>query len=136
MRNTFVYLLGHPGVGKLTVARAICAATGARLLDNHLINNVVFSLIRADGKTPLPEGIWDLIGPIRNVAFEAIEKFGDPDDSYILTNALTDDPIDRQWFDDAAALAGRPMRSSCRSSSPATRPRMRRASTRPNALQG
>ena len=38
------------------VAR-LCAATGARLLDNHLINNVIFSLIQADGGTPLPKAV-------------------------------------------------------------------------------
>ena len=56
MNNSIIYLLGHYGVGKLTVAKAICAVTGARLFDNHLINNVVFSLIEADGKTTLPRG--------------------------------------------------------------------------------
>ncbi len=37
MNNATIYLLGHPGVGKLTVAKAICAATGAGLFDSHLI---------------------------------------------------------------------------------------------------
>jgi hypothetical protein len=107
LNNTIIYLLGHYGVGKLTVAQAICAAGGARLLDNHLINNVLFSLIRADGKTPLPKAIWDDIGKIRQIAFDAIEKFGHPEDSYVLTNALTDDPVDRRWFDATVELARR-----------------------------
>jgi hypothetical protein len=105
VNNTIIYLLGHYGVGKLTVAKAICAATGARLFDNHLINNVVFSLIPADGKTPLPEQVWDTIGIIREVAFDAIKALAPPDCSYVLTNALTDDPVDRHWFDRAVALA-------------------------------
>lgn len=57
MKNTIIYLIGHYGVGKLTIARQICAASDARLFDNHLVNNVVFSLIRADGKTPLNERV-------------------------------------------------------------------------------
>lgn len=107
MNNTIVYLIGHYGVGKLTVAKALCAATGARLLDNHLINNVVFSLIRVDGKTPLPETTWDFVNNIREVAFEAIEALAPPHYSYILTNALQDDPVDRRWFARTVELARR-----------------------------
>lgn len=107
MNNTIIYLLGHYGVGKLTIAKAICAASGARLLDNHLVNNVVFSLIRADGKTPLPEAIWDSIAGIREIAFDAIEKLAPPEFSFVLTNALQDDPVDRQWFDRVVLLAAR-----------------------------
>lgn len=107
MNNTIIYLLGHYGVGKLTVARAICEAAGARLFDNHLVNNVLFSLIRTDGRTPLPDAIWDDIGRIRQIAFDAIEAYGHAEDSYVLTNALTDDPIDRKWFEATVDLARR-----------------------------
>jgi hypothetical protein len=107
MNNTIIYLIGHYGVGKLTVAKALCAATGARLLDNHLINNVIFSLVRADGRTPLPPGVWDHIGQIREIAFEAIETLAPPEYSYVLTNALTDDPVDRHWFGRTVELARR-----------------------------
>ncbi|MCS6759712.1 MAG: hypothetical protein MO852_12755, partial [Candidatus Devosia euplotis] len=72
MNNAIVYLIGHYGVGKLTVARALCAATDARLFDNHLANNVIFSLIRADGKTSLPESVRGMIDVIRGQAFRAI----------------------------------------------------------------
>lgn len=107
MNNTIVYLIGHYGVGKLTVAKALCAATGARLLDNHLINNVVFSLVRVDGKTPLPETVWDRINGIREIAFDAIESLAPADYSYILTNALHDIPVDREWFERTVELARR-----------------------------
>ena len=95
MKNTIVYLLGHPGVGKLTIAKAICAASDVRLLDNHLVNNVVFSLIHADGKTPLPEAIWDSVAGIREIAFGVIESIAPPEFSYVLTNALKNDQIGR-----------------------------------------
>ena len=108
MDNTIVYLLGHYGVGKLTVAKALCALTGARLLDNHLINNVVFSLIRADGRTPLPKVVWDHISAIRMIAFEVMEALAPPEFSYVLTNALDeDDPLDRAWYERAVLLAQR-----------------------------
>jgi hypothetical protein len=108
MNNTIIYLIGHYGVGKLTIARAICAATDARLFDNHLANNVIFSLIRADGKTPLPESVWDMIGAIREQAFAAIETLTPPDTSFVLTNCLLDsDPRDREAYDQVKAVAAR-----------------------------
>ena len=108
MNNTIVYLIGHYGVGKLTVGRAICAASDARLFDNHLANNVIFSLIRADGKTRLPEGVWDRIGMIRDQAFKAIEELVPADTSFVLTNCLIEGyPRDRDAYEQVKAVAGR-----------------------------
>src|SRR5687767_11810027 len=100
MQNTIIYLIGHYGVGKLTVANAICAATGARLFDNQLANNVIFSLIRADGRTPLPDRVWDMIDVIRSQALLAVEELTPPDASFVLTNCLLEsDPGDRAAYD-------------------------------------
>jgi hypothetical protein len=106
MNNTIIYLIGHYGVGKLTVAKAICAVTDARLFDNHLANNVIFSLVRADGSTPLPEGVWPLIMTIRRQALSAIVRLAAPEASFVLTNALLDDdPMDRQALDEVIEAA-------------------------------
>ena len=108
MKNTIIYLIGHYGVGKLTIAKAICRATDARLFDNHLANNVIFSLIRADGRTPLPEGVWDLIGVIRGQAFKAIEELTPSDTSFVLTNCLLESyPGDRTTYEQVEAVAAR-----------------------------
>ena len=108
MNNAIVYLIGHYGVGKLTIARQICAASDARLFDNHLANNVIFSLIRADGKTPLPEAVWDMIGIIRDQAFKAIEELTASDTSFVLTNCLLESyPGDRATYAQVEAVAAR-----------------------------
>lgn len=108
MNNTIIYLIGHYGVGKLTIARQICAMTDARLFDNHLANNVIFSLVRADGRTPLPEGVWAMIDVIRGQAFKAIEELTPPSTSYVLTNCLLDsDPGDRAAYEQVQALGTR-----------------------------
>ena len=107
MKTTIVYLLGHYGVGKLTVARALCVRTGACLFDNHLTNNVIFSLIGADGKTPLPPRVWELVWNVREQAVAAIDELAPSDLSYVLTNALTDAPMDRTAFAQIEALATR-----------------------------
>lgn len=108
MKNTIVYLIGHYGVGKLTTGRAICAATDARLFDNHLANNVIFSLIRADGRTPLPERVWDMIDIIRAQALLAMEELALPEASFVLTNCLMEDyPIDRATYEQVKGVAER-----------------------------
>ncbi|GHA30899.1 hypothetical protein GCM10007989_28540 [Devosia pacifica] len=108
MQSTIIYLIGHYGVGKLTIAKAICAMTDARLFDNHLVNNVVFSLIRMDGNTGLPEKVWDYIDVIKDQAFASIETLAPPDFSYVLTNALMDDdPGDWAAYEKVQALAAR-----------------------------
>lgn len=51
--NAIVYLFGFPGVAKYTVAREIAAGAGARVVDNHYVNNPIFGLLDLDGLTPL-----------------------------------------------------------------------------------
>ena len=106
MNNAIIYLIGHYGVGKYTIGKEISATTGAKLFDNHLANNVVFSLVGVEGAKTIPERIWDLIGVIREQAFLAIEEFTAPDASFVLTNCLIEgNPRDRRLFDRALALA-------------------------------
>lgn len=104
--NTFIYLLGFPGTGKYTVAQEIAARAGFRIVDNHLINNPIFTVVRVDGKTPLPREVWKHAGDIGRVVFECVRTLSPPDFSFVLTNALYDDQIeDHEWFAEIAGLA-------------------------------
>lgn len=106
MKNTIIYLIGHYAVGKLTIARAIEATTDARLFDNHLANNVIFSLLRADGGTPLPERVWDMIDVIRDQALLAMEELAPADASFVLTNCLLEGhPGDHAAYEKVEQLA-------------------------------
>lgn len=106
--NTIVYLLGIPGTGKYTVARALAARAGFRVIDNHLINNPVFAVARVDGKTALPKEIWDYSEQIARIVFDCVEKLSPPHFSFVLTNALYDEqPGDHNWFNNIAGLATR-----------------------------
>lgn len=106
MQNAIIYLIGFPGAGKYTIAKEICARTDARLVDNHLINNPVFSLLREDGHVPLPKGIWSKVEAIWNIVLETIEELCPPERSFVLTNALREsDPEDRAWFNRIADFA-------------------------------
>lgn len=104
--NTFIYLLGMPGTGKYTVAQGIAARAGFRVVDNHLINNPIFAVVRVDGKTALPREVWKYASDIGDVVFECIRTLSPPHFSFVLTNALyNDQPEDHAWFAEVAALA-------------------------------
>ena len=45
-------------------------------MHNHLVNNVIFSLIDTDGITKLPPAIWDNVSKVRNAALDTIRDFG------------------------------------------------------------
>jgi SAM-dependent methyltransferase len=49
LRNTIIYLIGIPAVGKYMVAKEIGRMTGAKVVDNQLINFPVYSVIGYDG---------------------------------------------------------------------------------------
>ena len=95
LKNTIIYLIGIPAVGKYSTAREIARRTGAKLVDNHLINNPIFSVAHLDGtdRYPFPRGGWKYMGKIRRAVLGFIREFGAPDDSYIFTNVMASDEI-------------------------------------------
>ncbi len=88
--NTIVYLIGFPGVGKLTIAKQLQSMLPSILVDNHYINNVIFSLIDTDGKTKLPESVRINVRKVREAVFDTIKNLSRPQRNFILTNALID----------------------------------------------
>ena len=101
-KSLILYLIGHPGVGKLTIAKEMKNYT---LCDNHLINNVIFSLLKLDEQYHVPESAWDYIEQVRDVVFDFISH--DKRNHYILTNVLNDDEGDRRLFQKVENLAER-----------------------------
>jgi ribose 1,5-bisphosphokinase PhnN len=84
----FIYLIGFAGTGKLTIAKALRQQFDCLLVDNHLINNVVFSLIDPDGKTPLPAEVWSRVAEVRGAALATIRGLSKPGRSFVFTNEL------------------------------------------------
>ena len=94
MDNTIFFLIGQAGVGKLTTARAIGAMTGARIIDNHYVNNPILRLIELYRPEPLPEEVWDHIGEVRNAILETVAQLSPPRWSFIFTFVAFDAPED------------------------------------------
>jgi shikimate kinase len=43
LNNTILVLIGFAGTGKYTIGRVLSERTGARLIDNHLINQPILT---------------------------------------------------------------------------------------------
>jgi len=106
LANTLVVLIGFAGTGKYTIGRILSERTGARLIDNQLINNPVFKVVKADGVTPLPAAVWDKVRAIRGIVYDSIRELSPPGLSFIFTLELREsDPAAHQAFRDLEELA-------------------------------
>ena len=88
MENTIIYLIGFAGTGKYTIAQELCKESDIKLVDNHLINNPVFAVVGADGKTPLPDSVWVNTWKIRHIVLDSIRDISPKDFSFVFTNCL------------------------------------------------
>lgn len=91
-----LYLIGFAGTGKYTIAKEL-GKFDYKIVDNHLINNPIFSLLDLDGVTPIPENAWEAIRKIREVVLNFISQ--QPPSDYVFTNVLLEDEEDRAFYD-------------------------------------
>ena len=84
-------LLGFPGTGKYTVARAIVKQLAARgepaaLLDNHATSNLIWSLVPSERR--FDPDVMARLAELRSVLWDAAAELTSPAHSLILTNYL------------------------------------------------
>lgn len=105
MKNTILYLLGFPGVGKYTIAQKICSTNSDFvLIDNHKTNNLIFPFI--DTNRPIPEDLWKIVFEIRKNLLTAIEKYCSEEKNLIFTNFLCEnDAVDKNVYESILRLA-------------------------------
>jgi hypothetical protein len=105
------HLIGFAGTGKYTIAQellSVLAEKGkeCRLIDNHFVNNPIFSLVKQDGVTPLPQGVWDQVGIVRRAVLNTIRELSPRHWSFIFTNDLQADLRgDTLYMEDVRDLA-------------------------------
>ena len=101
--TNIIYLFGHPGTGKYTIAREIAKA-GYVICDNQLINNPVFELLQYDGLTTIvPEFAWEAISKIRDGIFHFLGR--EKNNNYVLINCLYEEDGDRELFEQVKEVA-------------------------------
>jgi len=88
MQPTIFHLIGTPGVGKYTVGTELARLSGAKLVDNHTIANVIFNVLDQDGIRPLPAGVWAYVGQVRRTVLDAMMHLSPPYLSFIFTNYI------------------------------------------------
>ncbi|MDT4955390.1 MAG: hypothetical protein QOJ02_3528 [Acidobacteriota bacterium] len=104
--TTIIILIGFAGTGKYTIGRVLSERTGARLVDNHLINNPIFTVVNADGVSRLPSLVWDKVKEIRRLVYDAIREISPSELSFIFTLELREsDRAAHQAFLDLEELA-------------------------------
>lgn len=118
-KNTFFHLVAFPGVGKYTIAKVLQPLVDAKIVDNHLINNALFSLIDLNAPA-LPDAIWQQTQKVREAVFHTIETMSPMEYNFIFTNAINaDDTYDQNILNSVMNLAAKrnatyiPVRLSC-----------------------
>jgi shikimate kinase len=91
-----IYLVGPPGVGKYTVGSHLAKEMPAKLVDNHHWLNPLFSLVEQDGKTPLPNEIWEQVAQIRRAVFRTVATLSPLNWNFVLTHAATGSALDHE----------------------------------------
>ncbi len=99
-KSITIYLIARAGTGKYTIAKEL-EKSGYKIVDNHLINNPIFSLLDRVGA--IPETAWNAIESIRNTVLNFISE--DIISNYVLTNELYEDKYDRSIFNRVQAAA-------------------------------
>jgi hypothetical protein len=106
MRNTIVYLIGHQGVGKRTIGSAICGATGAVLVDSHLIANPIFSVVSIDRVAKVPAAVKRKVSAVRSAVLAAMVEDASVGQSFVLTDVLFENATGAGRYGDVVDAAG------------------------------
>lgn len=76
-----IHINGMPGVGKFTVAKLLAEKLNARLIDNHLLIDLVLTICE--------RGSAEYISLIKKIMAVVLEEIAEtPDQTFIFTNAL------------------------------------------------
>lgn len=88
MKNAVVYLIGFPGSGKLTIARALAAARSCTVVDNHRVNQVILDLLDPDGRSSVPAGVYRNVARVRSVVLDTVRDFAKTERGFVFMNHL------------------------------------------------
>lgn len=93
MESAVYLLIGFPGAGKYTIAKAmrerlLAAGRDGRVVDNHSVNNPIFELIDLPSEGALPSVVWEHVDSVREGMLRTIEDLSPRTWWFIFTNYL------------------------------------------------
>jgi predicted kinase len=101
-------LVGFPGVGKLTIAKALAPKFGAKIVDNHWINEPILRLVTDDSSKAVPEAIWSQVAKGREAVLDTISTRAPARASFIFAYAGADEDLkDHKAFEEYRNVAVR-----------------------------
>lgn len=100
IENAFIYLIGIPAVGKYSTAKEIARLSGAKVIDNQLVNFPIFYIAGYDGTARVRVSLeaWQHITKIRKAVLSYIRDHAPEGMNFVFTNVLEDAPGDRRLF--------------------------------------
>src|SRR5436190_9752003 len=81
-----ICLVGFPGVGKLTIARALAGVVAGTIVDNHWINDAVLRLLPMS-VAAVPVAVWHQVAKVRDAVVGIIVTLAPRDCNFIFTYA-------------------------------------------------
>lgn len=102
MTAVTVYLIGPQDLGKHAIAQAL-GRHHYKVIDNHLIDTPILSLVTRNSGDPIPEEAWHAIRQIRQATLEFMAQ--DTRSHYVLTNALHHTGSDRHLYTEVKKAA-------------------------------
>ncbi|WP_425270264.1 AAA family ATPase [Flexivirga meconopsidis] len=99
-----VQLVGPPACGKRTIGALVAERLGAQLIDNHLINDPVFTALGANGFGDLPPAAFGYARRVRDIVNEAVTE-APASVRHVFTNWLIDTEDDRRSAADLRQIA-------------------------------
>ncbi len=108
--SLFVYIIGFPGSGKLSISMELNKMIDALVMDNSMFSNIAFNMIDSQlfTKHEVPLELWDKIFEIRAVTLKIIEQYPIKSGNYIFTNELLEgDEYDMRVYNSVVDLSKR-----------------------------
>lgn len=100
MENTYILIIGFPGVGKYTVAQELeKKIPNCKVIDNHYINNPLFNLISDEMRQKqIPSGFWANTMKIWDAVLEVVRDYSPREYNFILTGFCVNEQEDIDFF--------------------------------------
>lgn len=107
MGKILIYLIGFPGSGKSTIARALCEVVDAVTVSNNLFNKPIFNIVELPNDE-VPDELWESVFSVRENILKILEEHYIKSKHYIFTNELIEgDSYDQRVYNSVVDIGNK-----------------------------